>query len=91
MTNKKMTPEQENAFHADPDNQMPQGPPVRRKANSASPCPYGSPKICSTKYAYERQPTIAPCPTGSVAPSSTNLPATPDDHRRQFPTDMSAG
>ncbi|WP_299037766.1 ribbon-helix-helix domain-containing protein [uncultured Pseudokineococcus sp.] len=26
-----MTPEQENAFYADPHNQTPQGPPVRRR------------------------------------------------------------
>lgn len=33
MTAMTMTPEQENTFHADPANQKPQGPPVRRKAS----------------------------------------------------------
>ncbi len=34
-----MTPEQENAFYADPDNQTPQGPPVRRHARLGQPVP----------------------------------------------------
>ena len=34
-----MTPEQEHAFYADPDNQTPQGPPVRRKARLGAPVP----------------------------------------------------
>lgn len=29
-----MTPEQEHAFYADSDNQIPQGPPVRRRPRS---------------------------------------------------------
>lgn len=37
MTN--MTPEQENAFYAEPDNQVPQGTPVRRKAKLSEPVP----------------------------------------------------
>lgn len=37
MTEK--TPEQEHAFYADPDNQVPQGPPVRRKATLSQPVP----------------------------------------------------
>ncbi len=37
MTN--MTPEQENAFYAQPDNQVPKGPPVRRKAKLSEPVP----------------------------------------------------
>lgn len=37
MTN--MTPEQENASYADPDNHAPQGPPVRRKAKLGEPVP----------------------------------------------------
>ena len=32
MTNTNMTLEQENAFYAEPDNQVPEGPPVRRRA-----------------------------------------------------------
>lgn len=39
-----MTPEQENAFYADPDNQAPQGPPVRRKAKLSEPVPVRFPK-----------------------------------------------
>lgn len=34
-----MTPEQENAFYADPENQVPQGPPVRRRARLGEPVP----------------------------------------------------
>ncbi len=34
-----MTPDQENAFFADPDNQVPQGPPVRRKGKLSPPVP----------------------------------------------------
>jgi len=33
------TPEQENAFYADPGNQVPQGPPVRRKGKLGKPVP----------------------------------------------------
>jgi predicted HicB family RNase H-like nuclease len=39
MTNKNMTPEQENALYADPDSQLPEGPPVRRKAKLSEPVP----------------------------------------------------
>ncbi len=34
-----MTPEQENTFYAEPDNQVPQGTPVRRKAKLSEPVP----------------------------------------------------
>jgi predicted HicB family RNase H-like nuclease len=34
-----MTPKQENAFFADPDNQVPQGPPVRRRSKLGQPVP----------------------------------------------------
>lgn len=34
-----MTPEQENTFYADPDNQAPQGPPARRKAKLSESVP----------------------------------------------------
>lgn len=39
-----MTPEQENAFYADPHNQEPQGPPVRRKAKLSEPVPVRFPE-----------------------------------------------
>ncbi|PWJ48802.1 hypothetical protein SAMN06264364_1284 [Quadrisphaera granulorum] len=43
-----MTPEQENAFYADPRNQTPQGPPVRRrrgtKAKLSDPIPVRFPE-----------------------------------------------
>jgi len=42
MTN--MTPDQENAFYADPDNQFSQGPPVRRKARLSEPVPVRFPE-----------------------------------------------
>ena len=44
MTKKNMTPEQENAFYADPDNQTPQGPPVRRQAKLSEPVPVRFPE-----------------------------------------------
>lgn len=44
MTNTNMTPEQENAYYADPDNQTPQGPPVRRKAKLSEPVPVRFPE-----------------------------------------------
>lgn len=34
-----MTPEQEHAYYADPNNQEPQGPPRRRKRPLAAPVP----------------------------------------------------
>jgi len=40
----KMTPEQQNAFYADPDNQVPQGPPVRRKGKLSEPVPVRFPE-----------------------------------------------
>lgn len=44
MTNKNMTPEQENAFYADPNNQTPQGPPIRRRAKLSEPVPVRFPE-----------------------------------------------
>ena len=40
----RMTPEQENAFYTDSDNQEPQGPPVRRKAKLSEPVPVRFPE-----------------------------------------------
>lgn len=39
MTNKNMTPEQENRLYADPDNQVPEAPPIRRRAKLSEPVP----------------------------------------------------
>jgi len=39
-----MTPQEENASYADPDNQMPQGPPVRRRAKLSEPVPVRFPE-----------------------------------------------
>lgn len=44
MTDTHMSPEQENAFYAEPDNQTPQGPPVRRKAKLGEPVPVWFPE-----------------------------------------------
>lgn len=44
MTNTNMTPEQEHAFYAAPDNQTPQGPPVRRQAKLSQPVPVRFPE-----------------------------------------------
>ena len=39
-----MTPEQEHACYADPDNQTPQGPPFRRRARLGEPVPVRFPE-----------------------------------------------
>lgn len=39
-----MTHEQENAFYADPGNQVPQGPPIRRKSKLSQPVPVRFPE-----------------------------------------------
>ena len=39
MTHSNMTPEQEHTFYADPKNQDPQGPPVRRRTKLSEPVP----------------------------------------------------
>ena len=39
-----MTPEQERDFYADPDNQVPQGPPVRRRGKLGEPVPVRFPE-----------------------------------------------
>ena len=39
MTNTEMTPDQEYQFYAHPENQVPQGPPVRRRARVSDPIP----------------------------------------------------
>ena len=39
-----LTPEQENAFYADPGNQVPQGPPVRRRPKLSEPVPVRFPE-----------------------------------------------
>ena len=44
MTNTNMTPERENAFYAEPDNQVPDGPPVRRRAKLSEPVPVRFPE-----------------------------------------------
>lgn len=38
-TEKHMTPDDEYAFYADPENQTPQGPPVRRRGRLSDPVP----------------------------------------------------
>lgn len=39
MTKKKMTPDEEHLFYEDPENQIPTGPPVRRRARLGPPVP----------------------------------------------------
>lgn len=39
MTDQNMTPDQERAFYEDPENQTPQGSPVRRRARLSNPVP----------------------------------------------------
>ena len=40
----RLTPDEEDAFYADLDNQVPQGPPVRRKARLSEPVPVRFPE-----------------------------------------------
>ncbi|MDZ7578032.1 MAG: Arc family DNA-binding protein [Candidatus Nanopelagicales bacterium] len=44
MIDSDMTPEQEHAFYAAPENQTPQGPPVRRRAKLTAAVPVRLPK-----------------------------------------------
>ncbi|MDQ3465674.1 MAG: hypothetical protein M3500_13500 [Actinomycetota bacterium] len=44
ITTMSMTPEQENTYYADPANQEPQGPPVRRRAKLSEPVPVRFPE-----------------------------------------------
>lgn len=60
MTN--MTPKQENAIYAEPDNQVPQGPPVRRKARLSEPCPRGFPTSSWQSSAIAPPQTTIRCP-----------------------------
>jgi hypothetical protein len=39
MTNTDMTPDQEHQFYARPENQEPQGPPIRRRGRMSVPIP----------------------------------------------------
>ena len=39
MTNTDMTPDEEYDYYARPENQVPQGPPVRRRARMSEPIP----------------------------------------------------
>ena len=39
MTNPDMTPDEEYDYYARPENQVPQGPPVRRRARMSDPIP----------------------------------------------------
>jgi hypothetical protein len=39
MTNTDMTPDQEYEFYARPENQEPQGPPIRRRGRMSAPVP----------------------------------------------------
>ncbi|WGH90307.1 Arc family DNA-binding protein [Auritidibacter ignavus] len=49
MTKKNMTPDEEHAYYANPDNQTPQGPPVRRRAKLSEPVPVRLPEETLTK------------------------------------------
>lgn len=49
MTDNQMTPEQERDFYADPDNQVPQGPPVRRRGRLSEPVPVRFPEPLLTE------------------------------------------
>lgn len=44
MTPAEMTPEQEHSHYADPENQVAQGPPVRRRQRLSEPVPVRFPE-----------------------------------------------
>jgi hypothetical protein len=44
MTTKNMTAEEEHAFYAEPANQVPTGPPVRRRSRLSDPVPVRFPE-----------------------------------------------
>lgn len=44
MNPSTMTPDEEHAYYADPDNQIPQGPPVRRRPRLSDPVPVRFPE-----------------------------------------------
>ena len=44
MTTKKMTAEEEHALYAEPSNQVPAGPPVRRRRRLSEPVPVRFPE-----------------------------------------------
>lgn len=68
-----MTPDDESALYADPDHQVPQGPPVRRKGEAQrAPYPCGSPKTSYARSATMPLPMTDQSPAGSDAPPSTS-------------------
>ena len=77
MTNKKMTRQEEHDFHADPENQTPQGPARRRNSKLTELVPVRFPPDSSPRSA--TQPTLMTdrCRRGFAARSTTNSNTTP--------------
>lgn len=50
-----MTPDEENAYYTDPDNQVPQGKPIRRKARLSAPVPVRFPEDLLTRIRQEAE------------------------------------
>ena len=76
-----MPPEQENACYAEPDNQVPQGPPVRRTGQARRARVRALPRRTPTRGLRSRGPqTTDRSPTGSDERSSMNSPAAEADH-----------
>jgi hypothetical protein len=71
MTKTNMTPEQENAFYAEPNNQVPEGPPVRRRAKLSEPVPVRFPEELLREIRRRAAAETGRCPTGSVERSSS--------------------
>jgi hypothetical protein len=72
-------PDEEHEFYADPANQTPTGPPVRRRPRLSEPVPVRFPKDLLDQVRRRPQKTTAPSPTGSAGPSNTNWAARPAD------------
>lgn len=78
----QMSPDQENAFYADPGNQEPQGPPVRRKPKLSEPVPVRVPddllrEVRDRAAADDR--SVSNWIRRAVEPSSTNSLAARSD------------
>jgi hypothetical protein len=72
MTNTNMTPEQENACYAEPDKQVPEGPPARRSAKLNEPVPLRFPEELLSEIRNRAAADDRSVPTGSGEQSNAN-------------------
>jgi hypothetical protein len=64
MTNTDMTPDQEHEFYARPENQEPQGPPIRRRERMSVPNPCVFHPSCLSVFARPPRTTTNPYQRG---------------------------